>query len=148
MQFNKHSDILYYTAAGGVLVDSTGTQVLLLIRPSRDEVRLPKGHIEMGETLECAALREVREETGYIDIDIMDNLGEQLVAFQYDGRQIQRTETYFLMRTRSKEQCSRPETDEDQFFPTWVEWDTAEQVITYEAEREWLQRARAKWKQG
>jgi hypothetical protein len=52
------------------------------------------------------------------------------------------------MRTRSKEQCSRPETDEDQFFPTWVEWDTAEQVITYEAEREWLQRARAKWKQG
>jgi ADP-ribose pyrophosphatase YjhB (NUDIX family) len=40
---------------------------MLLIRPSRDEVRLPKGHVEAGETLRAAALREVAEETGYDD---------------------------------------------------------------------------------
>jgi len=48
-----------YTAAGGVVVDAE--RVLVLRRPSRDEVRLPKGHIEKGESAQETALREVME---------------------------------------------------------------------------------------
>ena len=51
-----------YTAAGGVVV--RGEDVLVLRRPGRDEIRLPKGHVEPGEGLAEAALRETREETG------------------------------------------------------------------------------------
>lgn len=147
MQLKKRGDIFYYKAAGGVLVNPTGTHVLLLVRPSRDEVRLPKGHVETSETLENAAMREVTEESGYMDIAIVADLGEQLVAFQYEGKQIQRTEYYFLMRTYSDQQLPRPEEDENQFFPTWVRWDEADQHITFEAEREWLKRAYATWNQ-
>ena len=143
MKVEKRGSIFYYEAAGGVLVDRTGTQVLLLIRPSRDEVRLPKGHIEMDETLEDAALREVREETGYADIVIVKELGDQLVAFQYNGRQVQRTEYFYLMRAQSRQSHPRPKADENQFFATWVNWDQAIEVITFEAEREWLRRARS-----
>ena len=142
MKVEKRGDIFTYTAAGGVLVDASGTQVLLLIRPSRDEVRLPKGHVEPGETLQDAALREVIEESGYADIVVIKELGEQLVAFQYNGRQVQRTEYYFLMRARSKQLHPRPEVDENQFFATWVDWEQANMVITFDAEREWLKRAR------
>ena len=142
MKVEKHLNIFYYTAAGGVLVDQTGANVLLLIRPSRDEVRLPKGHIEREETLKDAALREVTEESGYADIVILKDLGEQLVAFQFNGRQVQRTEHYFLMRAQSKQLHPQPEVDENQFFATWVDWDQAVKIVTFEAEREWLKRAR------
>ena len=54
--------IVTYTSAGGVVIDGTGDQVLVLVRPERDEVRLPKGHIEAWESAEDAALREVGEE--------------------------------------------------------------------------------------
>ena len=141
MKVDKRGDIFTYTAAGGVLVDLTGDQVLLLIRPSRDEVRLPKGHVENGESMKDAALREVSEESGYVDIVVLKELGEQLVAFQYKDQQVQRTEYYFLMRAQSKELQSRPEIDANQFFATWVEWDEAVRVVTFEAEREWLKRA-------
>lgn len=147
MQTEKRGEIYYYTAAGGVLVDPTGTQVLLLIRPSRDEVRLPKGHVEKEESLESAALREVVEESGFGDVVILANLGEQLVAFQYQGKQIQRSEYYFLMRAHSKQKLPRPLVDDNQFFPTWVSWDEADQHITFESEREWLRRAHVVWEQ-
>ncbi|MBN1921320.1 MAG: NUDIX domain-containing protein [Anaerolineae bacterium] len=129
-----------YTAAGGVVSDVTGELVMLLIRPSRDEVRLPKGHVEAGETLRAAALREVAEETGYDDLEIITPLGSQLVAFPMGNRSIKRTEALFLMRARSKHQIERPQADE-QFFPVWVSWNEALAHLTFEAEREWVRRA-------
>ena len=115
-----------YIAAGGVVLDPGGANVLLLIRPSRDEVRLPKGHIEEQEAPEEAALREVIEETGYGDIEILTDLGQQLIAFQLSRTQmIQRTEHYYLMQARSRRQVERPKADAEQFFTIWVTWDEA-----------------------
>ncbi len=105
--------ILYF-AAGGVVSDTAGEKVLLLIRPSRDEVRLPKGHIEAGESPQEAALREVGEESGYIDLEILADLGEQFVAFPIGKRAIRRTEHYYLMRLRTPQQAERPSKDEQQ----------------------------------
>jgi len=97
--------------------------------------------------LELAALREVNEETGYSDVVILDGLGEQLVAFQYKGMQVQRTEYYFLMRALSKQQQPRSEIDALQFFTIWVDWDEADDYLTYESEREWLKRANVAYNQ-
>lgn len=131
-----------YTASGGVLTDIEGSQVLLLIRPSGDEVRLPKGHVDPDETPQNAALREVAEEAGYDDIEIVDDLGEQLVAFPLGDKVVRRTEYYYLMRARSLHQIERPALDTQQFFTVWVTWDEALAHITFEAEREWIRRAR------
>ena len=131
-----------YTASGGVLTDAEGTQVLLLIRPERDEVRLPKGHVEPEETLADAALREVSEEAGYDDVEIVADLGEQLVAFPLDGKVVQRTEHYFLLRARTLHQTDRPQPDDQQFFTIWVPWDEAPTHLTFEAEQVWMHRAR------
>jgi 8-oxo-dGTP diphosphatase len=54
-------------AAGGILrrVSSGGPEIVVIHRPRYDDWSLPKGKLKSGETWEAAALREVREETGY-----------------------------------------------------------------------------------
>ena len=53
-------------AAGGIVLveGDAGLEVLVVHRPAYDDWTLPKGHVDAGESLEAAALREVLEETG------------------------------------------------------------------------------------
>jgi 8-oxo-dGTP pyrophosphatase MutT (NUDIX family) len=128
-----------YQAAGGVVVDSG--RVLVLRRPSRDEVRLPKGHIKKREAPQQAALREVAEESGYIDLEVTADLGHQAVEFDYQDTHVLRDEYYFLVRIHSLRQMEREE-QELQFIPDWLDWDEALSELSYEPEREWVRRAR------
>lgn len=54
--------------AGGIVTqqsaESGALQVYLIHRPRYDDWTLPKGHVDEGENIEKAALREVFEETG------------------------------------------------------------------------------------
>jgi len=128
-----------YTAAGGVILH--GERILLLRWPSRDEIRLPKGHVEPGETHREAALREAAEESGYLRIEIVADLGSQQVTFENGDRGVVRTERYFLMRLNGTP--GRPRgTGERAFEPIWMTWDDALDALTFDAEREWVRRAR------
>ena len=131
---------IHYHAAGGVVFHDG--KVLLLDRPSRDEVRLPKGHIEKDESPQASALREVREETGYASPYIVADLGTQRVQFVDNLRQLQitRDERYFLMRLRDDQKIKR-DTHELQFIPIWVPADEAVARLTFEAEQEFMRRA-------
>jgi 8-oxo-dGTP pyrophosphatase MutT (NUDIX family) len=137
-----------YTAAGGVVADASGRRVLLLLRPQRSgpdrnpEVRLPKGHVEPGESPEQAAIREVREEAGLPTLEIVASLGRQTVEFDWDGRHIIREELYFLMTLPADAEYHRPE---DQFERLWLPWEYAARKLTFEAEREWVRRAQLVW---
>ena len=128
-----------YVSAGGVVVDDG--RVLVLQRPSRNEVRLPKGHIKPGETVREAALRETSEESGYLDVTIEADLGSQMVTFHHKGRRVVREERYFLMallRQRGEPRGG----GEAQFEPQWLAWEDALTALSFEAEREWVRRAR------
>ena len=139
-----------YRAAGGVVVSPAGRRVLVLSRPERlgpegaPEVRLPKGHIEPGENPKEAALREVAEESGVCEVEIFADLGRQTVEFEWRQEHIIRQETYFLMACASTHLTGDPEA---QFRPLWLTWEDALRRITYDAEREWLRRARQKWQE-
>jgi 8-oxo-dGTP pyrophosphatase MutT (NUDIX family) len=131
-------NVVYYIAAGGVVV--CDDRVLVLLRPGRDEVRLPKGHVEPGEDAQMTALREVREESGYDGLIVQADLGEQIVEFDYKGKHILRTERYFLMTLADP--AALPSDCEKQFVPKWLAWEEALQALTFEVEREWVRRAR------
>ena len=140
-----------YRAAGGVVLDA-GQRVLLIerdvVRSGRPvhEIRLPKGHVEKGETDPEAAVREVTEETGYCDLRITADLGEAQTEFDRAGQQVVRNEHYFLMMMRSSAEQPRelhPAKEESLFVPFWApSLEEAEAQLTYESEQHFIRRAR------
>lgn len=132
-----------YNAAGGIVAQRdildhlppAETYLLLLDRPGRAEVRLPKGHIDPGESAEEAALRETSEESGFGDLGILADLGRRTVEFDYKGAHYVRKERYFLMQLLSPRQITRPPKDAKQFQVLWEPLGRAGQRLTFEAER-------------
>lgn len=139
-RLNRVEEVVDYQAAGGVVVRDGHVLVLRRARPP--EVRLPKGHVERGEDVRQTALREVREESGYPDLELVDDLGIQRVEFAVNVRYVVRRERFFLMRLADAPH--RTDGGEAQFEPHWLPWDAALAALTFEAEREWVRRARAR----
>lgn len=121
-------------------------QVVLLDRPSRQEIRLPKGHVEPGEDPEAAARRETAEETGFADLRLLAGLGVQTVKFEYLNKRIRRTEHWFLYQLGSAARQGRPPEDERQFRTMWRPWDPARALLTFEAEQRVLAEAVSVWR--
>ena len=97
---------------------------------------LPKGHIDPGETPELTALRETTEESGYADLQIIADLGCQLVEFDYEDIHYIRDEHYFLMQLTGMQRIKRSKLDEKQFRPIWVSFADAVAKLTFPAEKQ------------
>src|SRR5215212_8395082 len=65
----------------------------------------PKGHVEKGEDDLTAALRELAEETGIKDTEIIDGFRHQMTYFFRDKRKglIKKTVVFFLAQTQATE---------------------------------------------
>jgi 8-oxo-dGTP pyrophosphatase MutT (NUDIX family) len=137
----------YYAAAGGLVVRSG--QLLLLHKHRQNEYVLPKGHVEEGETLEQAALRETQEETGYAHLRVLHNLGTRQARYVYNDRLTVRDETYFLMALLDEARLAPSDYDDalhdaETFLPAWVPVETAAARLTFEPARTFAAQA-AEW---
>ena len=84
-------------AAGGVVI--IDNQFVAIERNGIPD--LPKGHIEKGESPEVAALREVEEETGIKDLEIIKELPATWHCYLLDNQWTIKKTSWFLMRTSS-----------------------------------------------
>jgi 8-oxo-dGTP pyrophosphatase MutT (NUDIX family) len=131
------------TSAGGLVLDLSGPvpQGALIGRTNRRGRllwSLPKGHLEEGETLEQAAVREVAEETG-ITGEVIGSLGTIDFWFVVNGRRVHKTVHHYLMRAVSGELS---DSDVEVTEVAWVPLPRIADRLAYSDERGLLDQAR------
>ena len=83
--------------AGGGLVYNNNGQVLFIFRNGKWD--LPKGGTEKGEEIECTAMREVEEETGVGNLQIIKKLQKTYHVFKRNGIYKLKITHWFEMKT-------------------------------------------------
>jgi 8-oxo-dGTP pyrophosphatase MutT (NUDIX family) len=128
------------TSAGGLVVDhAAGTAAVIgrLDRRGRLLWSLPKGHIEVGETAEQAAVREVEEETGIIG-RVVAPLGTIDFWFVAEDRRVHKTVHHFLLYALGGELSDE---DVEVAEVAWVPLAELESRLAYADERRLIRRA-------
>jgi 8-oxo-dGTP pyrophosphatase MutT (NUDIX family) len=126
------SRVLLEFSAGGLVFDEQGRVLLIRARDLRGQPvwTLPKGALAPGESSADAALREVREETGY-RCELERELAPVTYWFRRDGRQVKKTVRWFLMRPLEKVGDHDHEVDE----VLWTDKGDALTRLRYDSDR-------------
>ena len=117
-------------AAGGIL-EQDG-EILLVQRPRYQDWSLPKGKLDRGETPLQAALREVREETGY-RAKALGFAG----AFGYEVKGAPKVVLYWMMKPLKQGEILDPD---EVCELRWVKVRAALRMMSYELERDLVRR--------
>lgn len=100
-------EIVREPTAGGIVFRMTPDNrdiEILLIQDSKNRWTIPKGHIEPGENAKQTAVREIGEEAGLKDVDVLTWLGK--IHFKYrrlDKLVLMTTQVYLVQSTNKKE---------------------------------------------
>jgi 8-oxo-dGTP diphosphatase len=117
-------------AAGGLVVrrHSGILQIVVVHRPVQEDWSFPKGKLEAGETLDVAALREVREETG-MTCDLLRFIGHTEYV---DRKGRQKTVAYWIMAATEGSFSPNEEVDELR----WLPLDEGSRLLSYPRDQE------------
>ena len=126
---------IFEFSAGGLVFDDDGRVLLIRARDLRNRPvwTLPKGTLITGETSLDAALREVREETGW-RCELVRELEAVTYWFQRDGERVRKTVRWYLMRPLEKVGEHDHEVDE----VAWVSREEALARLRYDSDRRLL----------
>lgn len=125
-------EIVREPTAGGVVYrrNSEGGVEILLIQDAKDRWTIPKGHIEEGETAQETAKREIGEEAGLTDTEVLGWLGK--IHFRYrrvDKLVLMTTQIYLV---RAKGDTNAIQKEEWMNGIKWFKFHDALDAIEYE----------------
>jgi ADP-ribose pyrophosphatase YjhB (NUDIX family) len=96
-------EIVREPTAGGIVFrrDKNDQVEILLIQDHKDRWTIPKGHIEEGETAQQAARREIGEEAGLNDVDVLGWLGKIHFRYRRVDKLVLISQQVYLMRVKT-----------------------------------------------
>ncbi len=103
-------------AAGGLVLNSN-KEILFIFR--RGKWDLPKGKMEAGETPEICAEREIEEETGVNQLQLIHKIIDTYHIYEEKGLQILK-KTYWFYFTTNFEGTPQPQIEEDISSISWI----------------------------
>jgi len=128
-------------SAGAIIMREIAGELKLALAHHKNSVKewvLPKGHVDPGESVEQAALREIHEETGLDRVQLVKHLGTIVrQSVKSNGDVEDKTIHYFLAYALNN---SQPQPPLDPRF-TGVGWFSPHQaieLIPYEQDRAFL----------
>jgi len=130
-------------AAGGVVLEGSGAdrRVLVVHRPAYDDWTLPKGHVDPGEDVDAAALREVVEETG-VRARIVREAGSTEHLVRLREGEARKVVHWFVMRPDGADSGdpARRAPDDEVDHVEWWPTDVALRRLTHVGDRSLLSR--------
>ena len=93
-------EIVREPTAGGIVFrrDEKNAVEILLIQDAKDRWTIPKGHIEEGETAQQTAKREIGEEAGLKQVDVLGWLGKIHFRYRRIDKLVLMTTQIYLVR--------------------------------------------------
>ena len=106
-------------AAGGVVYNQK-KELLMIFRNGKWD--LPKGKLERGESIEECAIREVQEECGVNNLQIISKISDTYHTYELNGKMVLKHTIWFRMTTNFEGELS-PQTKEGITKVEWVKQD-------------------------
>ena len=107
-----------FIEASGGLVYNNKNQILMIFRNSKWD--LPKGKLEAGEGIQECAVREVEEECGVRNLQIVNQLQSTYHTYQLNGKAILKCTYWFKMITNFNDELV-PQIKEGITKVAWVD---------------------------
>lgn len=120
------SNFKYIEAAGGFIKNEFDEYLFIYRREKWD---LPKGKLELGETPEIAAVREVQEETGLLKVERKKYRCSTWHTYELRGEQVLK-QTYWYDMEATKNQDSKPQTEEEITELQWLKKSEFSKVLS------------------
>jgi ADP-ribose pyrophosphatase YjhB (NUDIX family) len=122
--------------AGGIIINNDN---VLVVEQKHSSWSLPKGHIEVGETVLEAAKREIYEESGITDLTFVKELGTyqryKISKDKSDDLSELKTITIFLFTTT---QTKLEPQDPENPSAIWLEKDKVADKLTHKKDKEFF----------
>lgn len=132
-------------SAGSVLVNSKN-QIYLIHQTARDEWLLPKGTIEKDETELETAIRETKEETGYMEFTVLTKKPLNIERYSFNhpstGELVKKKVTYFVLKVKSMKQIKTPEMEAENLEGGWFDIDKAKDKVSFEGVKDIIDQAK------
>ena len=126
-------------SAGGVVLNSSG--LVLVVSQHGTSWSLPKGRIEPGEDRMAAALREIHEESGITELELVEELGgyERFKLSATGGEDYSELKLIHMFLFKTPQAALKP-LDPENPEAVWVETERVASLLTHAKDKEFYLR--------